>query len=279
LKLKLEPPPDRTADQLEHHFQVERAIATRLLRADRSERTNLYRSMYDELFAQVPDHPRLTRRRNETATAAVNLERVKLLRRFLHPGAAVVEFGPGDCRLAFELCRYARSVCGVDISDQRGSSHEEPPANFTHVVYDGYHVPLDEQSADVVFSDQLIEHLHPLDTAHHFGLVHRLLKDGGVYVFRTPHRLTGPHDVSRYFGDEPRGFHLREWSYAELTGVLRDAGYRSWRALYGVKGRHVLVPACCLAAAESLLRACPRGLGRGLARLLFRGGVCMVAYR
>jgi hypothetical protein len=65
----------------------------------------------------------------------------------------------------------------------------------------------------------------------------------------------------------------------ELAGVLRDAGYRSWRALYGVKGRHVLVPACCLAAAEHLVCACPRRVGRSMARLLFRGGVCMVAYR
>ena len=85
------------------------------------------------------------------------------------------------------------------------------------MVYDGYTLPLDDACHDVVFSDQLIEHLHPEDTELHFGLVHRLLAPGGTYLFRTPHALCGPHDVSRWFSDTPQGFHLKEWTSLALA--------------------------------------------------------------
>jgi len=278
LKLKLEPPPDRTAEQLEKHFEVERAIAARLMRADRRERAGIYRSMYDELFAKVPDHPRLRRRNDAAKTAAINREQLELLGRFIRPGFVVVEFGPGDCRFSFELCQHAGFVYGIDISDQSGM-REGVPDNFQHIVYDGSRLPLAERSADVVYSDQLIEHLHPEDASRHFGLVREILRNGGVYVFRTPHGLTGPHDVSKYFTDRPQGFHLKEWTYTELAAVLRGAGYRTWQALYGVKGRHFSMPVWFLSLIERFLGSCPGDLARRMSRLLFRNDVCMVAYR
>ena len=80
-------------------------------------------------------------------------------------------------------------------------------------------VTIDEESLDIVFSDQLIEHFHPEETELHFRLVNRILKKGGKYIFRTPHALTGPHDISKYFCDEPEGFHLKEWTFSELNIV------------------------------------------------------------
>ena len=43
------------------------------------------------------------------------------------------------------------------------------------------------------------------DTELHFEIVHKILKPGGMYALRTPHRQSGPHDVSRWFADEPEG--------------------------------------------------------------------------
>lgn len=278
LKLRLEPPPDRTAEQLENHFEVERAIAARLKRASRRERADIYRSMYDELFTKVPDHPRLRRRNDSARTVAANREQLGLLQRFIRPGFVVVEFGPGDCRFSFELCKHAGFVYGIDISDQIGFC-DSVPDNFQHIVYDGSRLPLAERSADVVYSDQLIEHLHPEDASRHFGLVREILRDGGVYVFRTPHGLTGPHDVSKYFTDRPQGFHLKEWTHTELADVLRMAGYRTWQALYGVKGRHFVMPVWCLSLAEQFLGSCPRDLCRRGAVVLFRNGMSIAAYR
>jgi len=234
-------PANRTYEGLLHHFEIERAIAKRLKAADRQERKQIYSTMYDQLFAQVPDHPRLTRRADASLTDRLNKTKTKLLEPFLNADSVFLEFGSGDCRFSFEMAKRFREVHAVDIADQTGSG-VTPPSNFSLTVYDGYELDLPDSSIDIAFSDQLIEHLHPEDTAHHFKLVHRLLKPGGTYLFRTPHRLTGPHDVSRYFSEQAKCFHLKEWTYGELSALLEDLGYSSTATYWFGKGILLRVP-------------------------------------
>lgn len=265
--LKRPLPPGRSAEAVRNHYEVEREIAARLLRAPREERSGIYRTMYDELFARVPDHPRLLRREDPERTRLHNRSKSTLLRGFLGHDRRVAEFAPGDCRFALELCDRVASVVGIDISDQRGGWESEPE-NFRLVLYDGYELPLPEGSLDLVFSDQLIEHLHPEDTLLHFRLVHRMLVPGGVYLFRTPHALSGPHDVSRFFSDEPEGFHLKEWTYAEIAPLLRDAGFRRPRAFWNARGARLAQGWSGPVAVERALRALPRGIGRRISRVV-----------
>lgn len=233
-------PPGRTYESLLNHFNRERAIADRLRAADRPGRKQLYQTMYDELFRAVPDHPRLSRRDDTALTKRVNRTKSRLLRPFMRPDAVFLEFGAGDCRFSFEMAEQFREVHAVDIADQIGATIT-PPSNFTLTVYDGYNLALPDSSIDVAFSDQLIEHLHPEDTAQHFELLYRLLKPGGVYVLRTPHRLTGPHDVSRYFSERAQGFHLKEWTYGELSALLQGLGFSSAKSYWFGKG--LMLPA------------------------------------
>ena len=163
LPLKRAIPPGRTYESVLHHFEVERKIARRLKAADREQRKVIYSSMYDELFAKVPDHPRLTRRSDPLATQEMNRRKLHLLHRFLKKTGSFLEFGPGDCRFAFDMAERVKRVYAVDIADQIGSGVERPE-NFELVVYNGYDLDLPENSIDVAFSDQLIEHLHPEDT-------------------------------------------------------------------------------------------------------------------
>ena len=110
------------------------------------------------------------------------------------------------------------------------------------MLYDGYQLDLPDDCVDLVFSDQLVEHLHPEDTLHHFRLVRRILAPEGAYVFRTPHALCGPHDVSRFFSDAPEGFHLKEWTYRELEPVLRETGFGTLRAFWNGRGARTPLP-------------------------------------
>lgn len=277
MKLRAPLPPDRTVRQLENHFEVERAIASRLKQVDRMERTRIYRTMYHELFEKVPDHPRLKRRDNSEHTAAVSRARLRLLNRFINSSAVVVEFGPGDCRFSYELCRHVKSVYGVDLSDQR-RNQEDVPDNFRLLLYDGYSLELEDNSVDVCFSDQLIEHLHPEDTALHFEMVRSILKDGGIYVFCTPHKFTGPHDISKYFCKEAEGFHLKEWTYAELMSVLRGLGYRSPQGFTSFRSRSIRVPVWCFLLIERLLGLLPGSSRRTLGRRMV-GDICLAALR
>lgn len=211
----------RTIDRIKVHYEVEKELAARLRASTRAERPQLLGTLYSELFRRVPDHPRLTRTESPEASRQNVENQMRLLRPFLRPGDTFIEFAPGDCRLGFEAARLAKRVIGIDISDQRSMS-DQSPSNFELVVYDGETVPLADGCADVIFSYQFLEHLHPDDVEPHFRNVSRLLKPGGWYVFDTPHRLSGPHDVSRYFGKGLDCFHFQEWTYREMTETLKQ---------------------------------------------------------
>jgi ubiquinone/menaquinone biosynthesis C-methylase UbiE len=230
----------RTPERLRHHYEVEKELASRLRASTREERPALFQKLYQELFNRVPDHPRLTRQESETGNARRVQNQLNLLRNFLQPGHTLVEFAPGDGRLATAAAQWVGStgrVIGVDISDQRAAG-QAVPANFELVVYDGYHLDLPDSVADVVFSYQFLEHLHPEDINLHFELANRLLKPGGWYVLSTPHRYSGPHDIARHFGSELVCFHFQEWTYGSMERTVRAAGFSELVAVKEGKPLH-----------------------------------------
>ena len=258
----------RSPERLRHHYEVEKELAARLRASTRAERPALFRKLYTELFERVPDHPRLTRRESPEESRRKVEGQMRLLRPFLQPGCTLLEFAPGDCRLALAASTLASRVIGVDISDQRAPG-ETWPEHLELVVYDGYHLDLPDAVADVVFSYQFLEHLHPDDVAPHFELARRLLKPGGWYVFDTPHRFSGPHDISAAFGAELVGFHFQEWTFADIASHLRQAGFariqpiKRGRQLTGLSARLLLL-------LETLVGALPAALRRHFARRLFQ---------
>jgi SAM-dependent methyltransferase len=261
------PPADRTRAQILNHYRAEKEIAGRLKRADRDERRKIYAGMYDELFSRVPDHPRLIGVRDPDSLAAHNRKKFALVKRFVNPETVFVEFAPGDCTFAYLVGGRARTVIGVDISDQSAKALTAPE-NFTLHVYDGFRLDLADGCADVVFSDQFIEHLHPDDADLHFQLVHKLLKPGGSYIFRTPHAFHGPFDISAYFSDVPEGFHLKEWTYAELKARFRALGFSSWRGGLKRRGRYHELPVGLIAGYEKMIGRLPHRIRRIVARAL-----------
>jgi SAM-dependent methyltransferase len=242
----------RTLEGAWNHYQVESAIARRLMQADREERKRIFATMYDELFAAVPDHPRLTRREDPSRTAAANRHKLRSFGPFVRADDVVVEFAPGDCEFSAALAPKVRKIIGVDISDQRKAG-KSWPANFELVIYDGYALPqIAPGSVDVVFSDQFLEHLHPDDAEAHLALVNRILKPGGRYVIATPHAQSGPWDVSRHFSDVAEGFHLKEWTYTELAATLRRLGYSGVEPIWSKRGITLHVPLAFYRGVETL---------------------------
>jgi SAM-dependent methyltransferase len=94
----------------------------------------------------------------------------------------------------------------------------------------------------VAYSNQLMEHLHPDDAFEQLCEIYRVLAPGGIYLCLTPNSLTGPHDISRYFDSVATGFHLKEYSIRELTGLFRSVGFSRLRFCFGVKGRFLPLP-------------------------------------
>lgn len=275
MDLKRPLPPNRTYEQIKNHYVVEKAIAEKLKQANREERKLIYATMYDDLFKQVPDHSRLTRRASEKLTFAANKSKFALLKKFIDKDTIFVEFAPGDCKFACEVAKCVTFVYGVDISDQ-GNKNENFPTNFKLIIYDGYTLKeIKENSIDIAFSDQLIEHLHPEDTKLHFYLIYSILKKGGKYIFRTPHLFTGPHDISKYFSDIPEGFHLKEWTYLELRKMIKEIGESQFYGFRYLKGRRIKLPFLYIFICEKFIKLFSGQYRRFIARYLLPE-VCVI---
>jgi hypothetical protein len=91
-----------------------------------------------------------------------------------------------------------------------------------------------------------------------------------MYICITPNRLSGPHDISQHFDAVATGFHLKEYTVGELTGLFRAVGFRRVEALLGYRGNVVRVPVAPVIAAESALGMTPSKLRRRLGRTVGR---------
>jgi SAM-dependent methyltransferase len=138
--------------------------------------------------------------------------------------------------------------------------------NFELAMSDGCSVPVPESSVDLAYSDQLMEHLHPDDARTQLENIYQALKPGGIYLCITPNRLSGPHDVSRYFDEVATGFHLREYTVRELTELFRSAGFRKFKILIGGRGLHLPLAPVPVHLLERMLALLPKTFGRKLAR-------------
>jgi len=259
----------RSPERVRHHYEVERELAARMRGATRETRTELFKTLYTELFERVPDHPRLTRRETMQESEANTEKQLRLLEpHFRDREATLLEIAPGDCRLGYAASALCENVIGVDISDQRAAD-EQSPVNFQLIVYDGYELDLPDESVDIAFSYQFLEHLHPDDVEPHFDLIYRLLKSGGVYVFDTPHRYSGPHDISRFFGDSLDCFHFQEWTYREMRVLAEKHGFSdTWFHRRG-EIRYSLLLNTINDFAESLIGVLPGSIRKKIAARLF----------
>jgi SAM-dependent methyltransferase len=245
----------RSHERVLAHYLIEKALAERLREASREERRHLYRSLYDELFRRVPDHSQLHNKAAGDVRQRYWRE-LALVEGLLPDDGVFLELGAGDCQFTLEIARHARHAYAVDVSTEIVTD-SGAVANFELVLSDGCTVPVPPASVDLAYSNQLIEHLHPDDVRAQLRAVYAALRPGGRYVCLTPHRYTGPHDISRGFDDVATGFHLHEYTSTELCALLRDSGFVDVRQLVGAKGHYLPLWPALGAALESLLAPLP----------------------
>jgi SAM-dependent methyltransferase len=216
----------RSLDKIYEHYVIEKELAKRLRTATLKERATLYSQLYDELFRKVPHHTQLTRKQQFDAASPIIQQRLALLQPYLTKTTHYLEVGPGDCNFALEVAKRVERAYAVDVSLEI-TQREDLPDNFQVVLSDGTSIPVPPNSIDVAYSHQLMEHLHPDDAMAQLKNIYRALKPGGYYICITPHRLSGPHDISKYFDEVATGFHLKEYMASELTDLFHEAGFKS----------------------------------------------------
>jgi hypothetical protein len=157
---------------------------------------------------------------------------------------------------------HVRKAYAIDVSETvtRGASG----SNLEVVLSDGVSIPV---KATLIFSNQLMEHLHPDDARDQLANVFAALKSGGKYFCITPNRLGGPCDVSRGIDDVASGFHLREYTNRELAGLFRSVGFARVQAFVRIRNFQTTLPLGVVTALETLVDWLPWSLGRRVSNL------------
>jgi SAM-dependent methyltransferase len=253
-----------TAEELRQHYEVEKELANRLRNSGRGERVAMYSEVYDELFRRVPNHPQLTRQNTANHEAKVQ-GHVRLLRPFLTPDTTFLEVGAGDCALPILVAPMIRKAYGLEVSEEltRGIPNSE---KFQVLLSNGCEVPLPDNTIDVAYSFQVIEHIHPDDVVEQLKDLYRVLKPGGLYYCITPNRLYGPNDISRAYDREATGLHLKEYSITDLLKLFRKIGFRRVWIERMIKGHRIPAPILPATILERALECLPWGIRTPLAR-------------
>lgn len=262
----------RTVGELREHYEIEKELANRLHSAAREDRLKLYGTVYDELFQRVPLHPQLVKKVDPEAFEwSIDRQR-RILAPFLRPTGTFLEIGAGDCALSIAVASAVRSVYAVDVSDEI-MKDLSLPENVETRLSNGTNIPVPPGTIDVAYSNQVLEHLHPDDAFEQVRNIYDALAPGGVYICITPNRLSGPHDISKYFGDEvATGFHLKEYTFLELRQLFRRVGFAHETACVGGRGHYVQISTRPVEVVESVLSKLPAAARRKLAnRFLISG--------
>lgn len=265
----------------ELHWQEERIFAGRILRTpkDSVERTEAIRTGY-QVVGRI-----LTEIRRRTGRSASDPERnrhliLQLLEDRRAKGVAFptfFEIGFGRGATLKSVADEGFEVGGLEVSPDlfhRVSNALPEEKRGSLVLGDFRTLQLGHlrSSVDLIYWNQVLEHVVPDEVEDYFRKIHELLAPGGFLVTITPNWHMRPSDVTashRSGRTAPEGFHLKEYTLREQVDFLRRTGFERIRCPLLVLPRHSVLFGSGLLrlklTLEPLLEYVPRRLGRKLA--------------
>lgn len=242
------------------HFQLEKKLANELRISTAEQRRFLYGKVYNDLFSTFPE---LANKHEASPEERIGWQ-LKLVEKLYNKDKIFMEIGAGDCILSKAVAPYFKKIVAYEVSDTIPFI-EGLPENFELKIFNGVDMHEKDGSMDVIYSNQVFEHLHPEDTLPLLKLYHQFLSKGGKLVVITPHRLTGPHDISRDFTKDAEGFHLKEYTYKELRDQMKATGYTNIKGYVGYsKWGYFSVPMSLLIFIEKACDRMPKFIKRRL---------------
>ena len=235
------------------HFQLERKLAAQLKDTTVEQRRVLYQKLYNDLFSNFPTIPDGLDSSNDARMAW----QLKLMKKLFNKEKVILEIGAGDCLLSKEFAKHFKKIIAYEVADSIPFV-EGKPENFELKIFNGVDMKETANSVDIIYSNQVFEHLHLDDITPLLNDYHSYLTKGGKLVVITPHRYTGPHDISRDFTKEAEGFHMKEYIYKEMKSILSAHGFKKIRGYVGYsKLGYFSVPMPLLILAEKFFNIFP----------------------
>jgi len=206
-------------------FEIEREFHQKILTEPLFEkRQKMYSEVYNAVHILMPDK----------SVANSNDKMVRIFDKELK-NKSVLDVGCGTGRFLKTIaCSLPhKKLVGIDISVPN------TPQNNSEIDFRiGNIVNFDVgEKFDVVYSNQVIEHIAPADIPVHLVSITRAMKDDAIFILRTPNRLFGPCDITRiidftYTGKiAAQGTHINEATYTEIIPILKESGFTHFRTI------------------------------------------------
>ena len=208
-------------------FQLERILRKRILLSSQEDRAAIVEQAYKELFERFTDHSVFlatqeeAKRKGRLGSGLI----IPLSKR----GSNVLEVGCDRGDVLMALAERDRICTGIEISEHMLKLCNKLDIKVFYGSADSLDFP--SGSFDVVFSQEVLEHLHPEDVPMHIAEAFRVLRSNGILAVETPNRRTGPQDISRGSTRVAEGLHLKEWTVRELIQMFQKAGFVKVRGL------------------------------------------------
>ncbi len=153
------------------------------------------------------------------------------LNEYVDEGAIVLDVGYGLGYGLNILAIKAKEISGVDVDQEvykycQNTVVGRNPRLAYLGTYNGYDLEFEDSSFDVVTCVDVLEHVEDYDK-----LIREMLRvsRGGVFI-STPNRRP---EYTNHNGCPKNYWHLREWQFEELDGILENHGAVDWNFLNG----------------------------------------------
>lgn len=136
----------------------------------------------------------------------------------------VVDIGCGIGRMDMFIAPRVRSLRGVDVSGEMVKRATERLKHLPNVAFlegDGYSLPLESASADLIYSHIVFQHIPRKVVLLYFADAYRVLRPGGAFLFQIPGR------DERMSGEPPDSdsYDMRFWTVEETKQALSALGF------------------------------------------------------
>lgn len=157
------------------------------------------------------------------------------------------EIGYGCGTLLKEVSDHGYRVAGIEVSQtMQQQALEVLGEQFADQLLKGEVLKLERETLperpSMIYWNDVFEHICPDEIEDYLSKIHSLLIRGGALVTITPNWLLRPSDVTGDFCP-PRtdacGLHLKEYRLAEVSRLLKRAGFRNVATPMAVSRRRI----------------------------------------